>query len=548
MNAVEFTPSGYRLPTFPFVAPPDLRASQRQRYPIVIVGGGLAGLTLACDLAVRGVRAVVLDEDDTVGVRGASSRGMVYAQKSLEVFDRLGVFARIRDKGITWSVGRTLAGHDFVYEFDAAVASLSLQPPFVNLQQFYLEWFIVDRIVALGTTDLRWKNKVVDVRPQEDCVIVKVETPAGSYELEAQWLVDAGGANSAVRTQLGLDAHPDLSDDRWCICDVRFKKDLPPERWTWVEAPFNGDRAVWQHPMPDDVWRLDYQMGANADPEHASNPAVAAARVREHIGADTEFEMVWVGPWAYRTHLLDDFRHGRVLFVGDAAHVMSPFGARGGNSGIQDAENLAWKLALVVAGQAPERLLDSYSEERRAAGAENIRITRRTSRFLAPQSAAERILRKAAIGLAREYRFARALVNTGRLSAANRYTDLSCITAGGMSLPNVALRSRDAGVRCLADVLRASNTQLLGLCCGEDTQIDSLREALKAYPVSLRRVAMQGSGDDVLIDEADALRQALGIDNAAFVLVRPDAYVAAVFDSVEPDTVRRAVERTLAIA
>jgi 3-(3-hydroxy-phenyl)propionate hydroxylase len=334
--------AGYQLPIFPFTVPPELAddatASRAPaRYPVVIVGGGLVGLTLACDLAVRGIQSVVLDEDDTVGVRGASSRGMCYAQKSLEIFDRLGLYERLLGKGVTWSVGRTLAHADEVYHFDARCASVSAQPPFLNLQQFYLEWFLVDRIDELGLTDLRWRHTVIATKPHDDHVSIAIDTPAGAYRIETNWLIDASGANSSVRAHLGIQVSPERSADRWCICDVRFTKPLPAERWTWVAAPFNDKRAVWQHPMADDVWRLDYQMAANCDSERVSRPEVARERVRAHLGDDVDFELVWVGPWQYRTQVLDRFRFGRVLFAGDAAHVMSPFGARGGNSGIQDA-------------------------------------------------------------------------------------------------------------------------------------------------------------------------------------------------------------------
>ena len=265
----KFAPA-YELPSWPFVAPPDLGARERRRYPVVIAGGGLAGLTLACDLALRGIAVVVLDEDDTVGVRGASSRGICYAQKSLEFFDRLGIYERIREKGITWSVGRTFSGKDEVYTFNLQDDSASEQPPFINLQQFYLEWFLVDRIHELAGTDLRWKSRVTKVENEADAVVVEVETPAGRYALEADWFIDATGANSRIREAMGLEVNPSRSTDRWCITDVRFKTPFPTQRWTWVDAPFNESRTVWQHLMADDVWRLDYQMAEDCDPEAIS--------------------------------------------------------------------------------------------------------------------------------------------------------------------------------------------------------------------------------------------------------------------------------------
>ena len=175
-----FAPA-YELPSWPFVAPPELGSERVVRHPIVIVGAGPAGLTLACDLARRGVRALLLDEDDTVGVRGASSRGICYAQKSLEIFARLGIYERVAEKGITWSFGRTFSDRQEVYNFNLKTDSVSVQPPFINLQQFYVEWFLVDRILELGLTDLRWKNRVTQVTPLADGVRLQVETPAGTY-------------------------------------------------------------------------------------------------------------------------------------------------------------------------------------------------------------------------------------------------------------------------------------------------------------------------------------------------------------------------------
>src|SRR6218665_486647 len=234
METDTFAPA-YELPSWPFEPPPELGGSAIRRHPIVIVGPGLAGLTLACDLAQRGVRAVLLDEDDTVGVRGASSRGICYAQKSLEIFERLGLYRRVADKGITWSFGRTFSGETEVYNFNLQTGSVSAQPPFINLQQFYVEWFLVDRILELGLTDVRWKNRATHVEPLADGARLEIETPAGAYAMETDYLIDASGANSPIRTQLGLEAHASRSTDRWCISAVRFKKTIPVAHSTFVD-------------------------------------------------------------------------------------------------------------------------------------------------------------------------------------------------------------------------------------------------------------------------------------------------------------------------
>jgi 3-(3-hydroxy-phenyl)propionate hydroxylase len=510
------TGGGYSLPVFPYHRPAELSGEKRRR-PVVVVGAGLSGLTAACDLASRDIPVVLLDEDDTVGARGASSRGIVYAQKTLEIFDRLGIYARVAEKGVTWSVGRVLADDDVLYAFDAAKGSLSKQPPFINLQQFYIEWFLVDRLNELAKAELRWKNRVTDIVVAEDHATLTVETPDGTYMLEADWVIDASGIASTIRQALGATMAAALGEDRWCISDVRFKKTLPAERWTWAKANFNDGRAVWQHPMADGVWRLDYQMGANADPQEIASPAVVKDRLRRHLG-ETEVEIIWVGPYGYRTQLMENFRQGRVFFIGDAAHVMNPFGARGGNSGVQDAENIAWKLAAVLTGTADEALLDTYNEERRAAAAHNIKVTGRTIRFLAPHSPFEHRLRDAVLDLARHYDFARALVDTGRLSVAYDYAASSLCSRGGAAVPNVAITLPDGTRGALSDLLRGPGTAFLVLCFSGADGPASVAPTARSFacnaPVGSLPV-IRSEGLNALGSEGDVL------------VIRPDQHLAA---------------------
>ena len=510
----------YELPVFPWHRALE-QDGATTRHPVAVVGGGLTGLTAACALAVRGIPVVLLDEDDTVGVRGASSRGICYAQRSLEVFERLGIYDRIAAKGTTWSVARVLVGSDELYAMDLAKGGTSRQPPFINIQQFYVEWFLADRLAELPEADLRWRHKVTAARPAPaltgDHVELDVETPDGTYVLDAAWVIDASGLGSSVRASLNIPTRSEAGVDRWCISDVRFHDPVPPERWTWVEAGFNEGRAVWQHQMADGVWRIDYQMDPDSSPEEVATEAVARARLRAHLGEDTEIELVWLGPWGYRTHLLDDFRHGRIFFAGDAAHVFSPFGARGGNSGIQDAENLAWKLAAVVRGQAGDALLDSYNAERRPAAAFNITTTERSARFVAPRSPFERALRRATLDLARRHEFARRVTNMGRMSAPFVYADSPLTTNGGEAVPNVPV-----GTGTLVDLLRAEGMLVL------------LGPGTEAPPaIAARRVGTEVTGSAI-----EAL-----VPPGTVLVVRPDQHVAARLDRPTPATVQGAVDR-----
>ena len=490
------------------------------RHPVVVVGGGLTGLTAACALAVQGIPVVLLDEDDTVGVRGASSRGICYAQRSLEVFERLGIYDRLAAKGTTWSVARVLVGDDELYAMDLAKGGTSRQPPFINIQQFYVEWYLADRLAELPAADVRWRHKVTGARPANDHVKLDVETPDGSYLLEASWVVDASGLGSNVRASLGIPTRSMQGVDRWCISDVRFDDPVPPERWTWVEAAFNEGRAVWQHQMADGVWRIDYQMDPESSPEEVATEAVARTRLRAHLGEETAFELVWLGPWGYRTHLLDDFRHGRVFFAGDAAHVFSPFGARGGNSGIQDAENLAWKLAAVLRGDAGDALLDSYNAERRPAAAFNIMTTERSARFVAPRSPFEQALRRATLDLARQHEFARRVTNMGRMSLPFVYADSPLTTHGGEALPNVTVQAE--GAATLVDLLR------------EEGMLVLLGPGIEAPP----GVASHRVGTEVLGPAIEVL-----VPPGTVLVVRPDQHVAARLQQPAPGAIQAAVDR-----
>ncbi|HYF42582.1 MAG TPA: FAD-dependent monooxygenase, partial [Ramlibacter sp.] len=547
-NGYEFTQgSGYVLPEYPFVEPPEIKSGAPGHHPIVIVGGGLAGLTLACALARYQVPAVVLDEDNTVGVKGASSRGICYTQKSLEIFHRLGVYEPIAAKGIQWSVGRTFAGNDEVYSFDLRQQSaynLSSQPPFINIQQFYIEAFLVDRVRQLGGVELRWNNRVTAFKQDEDGALLDITTPAGDYRIRADYVVDATGSRSPFRQWVGASVTAKKGDDRWCIADVRFTKHPPVERHTWVEAPFNENRAVWQHLMGDNVWRIDYQMAPNADPDQVSREDVVRERLARQFGSDCEVEIVWVGPYAYRSECVDRMRHGRLFFMGDAAKVVSPFGARGGNTGIADADNLAWKLAAVMKGRAAPALLDSYHEERHEAAQQNVLVTNRTARFLRPADGVEKVFRTAALSLARQYVFARQLVNTGRMAIANPYTRSSaCDRTGGQSVQNVSFQWADGSKGLVNDLLHWADGQLLLLVFGDPgrTAFQRLRELAGAAPV--RMVQVIGPHDlpaalEHVRDPQGHLQGACHVFGHAWALVRPDSYVAATGESIDAGLVR----------
>jgi 3-(3-hydroxy-phenyl)propionate hydroxylase len=576
--------TGYVLPEYAAVIPDAARTGATEHHRILIVGGGITGLTLACALAQLGVDCVLLDEDNTVGVKGASSRGICYTQKSLEIFDKLGIYQRIKAKGIQWSVGRTFAGEDEIYRFDLKQQnnfSLSQQPAFINIQQFYNEAYLVERITELGHAQIRWNNRVTAFTDENGLATFTIATPAGEYRATADYVVDATGAKSPFRQWLQVGVKAKKGDDRWCIADVRFNSRPPTERHTWIEAPFNENRAVWQHLMADDVWRIDYQMAPDADPEYVSSEAQVRERLAKQFGKDTQVDIVWVGPYAYRSECVDVMQvalgvpragpadtaqaqrrpltasanatpGSQVFFIGDSAKVVSPFGARGGNTGIADADNLAWKLAAVAQGHAAPALLASYHPERHEAATTNVQVTNRTARFLRPADGVERLFRTAVVGLAKQHAFARALVNTGRMAVANPY-GASPLTDAAMgpstSVQNVALQWVDGSPACLNDLLRWAGTRPLLLVFGDSAggfnpqhsaKLRALASAGNVRVVQVAQRRAQVRAREAVLDPQGLLAQACGLPAAPhpapsqatvlscqWALVRPDSYLVA---------------------
>jgi 3-(3-hydroxy-phenyl)propionate hydroxylase len=407
----------YTYPRFAYRKPPEIASGATLRVPVVVVGAGPVGLGAALDLQLQEIPVLVLDDDDTVSI---GSRGVCYAKRALEILDRVGVGARVCDKGVSWNVGRTFFREQEVYNFNLVPEADHHRPGMVNLQQYYLEEYLVEKCQRTPHIELRWKNKVVSVAPGEKTVTLKVQTEDGIYTVEADWLVVADGARSPIRHMMGLEIEGKIFMDRFLIADVVMKADFPAERWFWFDPPFHPNQSVLLHKQADNVFRIDFQLGWDADPDEEKKPEKVIPRIKamlgEFDGNEREFELEWVSVYTFQCRRMGRFRHGRALFVGDAAHQVSPFGARGANSGLQDTDNLGWKLKLVMAGKAPEALLDSYSDERTFAADENILNSTRSTDFITPKSRASKTFRNAVLGLAKNHAFARALVNSGRLS------------------------------------------------------------------------------------------------------------------------------------
>src|SRR5258706_15077562 len=386
-------------------------------YPVVLVGAGPVGLSLAIDLAQRGQSVVLLDDADRIG---EGSRAICFSKRSLEVWDRLGVGERMVEKGVGWKTGKIFLGDSMVYQFDLQPEDGHKMPAFINLQQYYAEAYLVDRVQELPEVDLRWRNKVTALEQRNDHVVLEVETPDGPYRIAATYVVACDGARSALRGMVGADFEGKVFEDQFLIADVKMTAEFPTERWFWFDPPFHAGRSALLHKQPDDVWRIDLQLSRDADPAVEKLPENVRPRIARMLGHD-KFEFEWISLYKFQCARMDRFIHGRVIFAGDAAHQVSPFGARGANSGLEDAENLAWKLDRILRKTSPEALLDSYDNERSAAADENIRESTRSTDFMAPVSRQEARLRKAVLSLAKETEFGKRMVNGGRLSVPSVY-------------------------------------------------------------------------------------------------------------------------------
>src|SRR4051794_5800392 len=407
----------------------DRAGANLAEHPVIVVGAGPVGLSLAIDLAQRGQSVVLLDDADRIG---EGSRAICFSKRSLEYWDRLGVAGRMVDKGVVWSVGRIFHGPSLLYQFNLLPEQGHKMPAFINLQQFYAEAYLVDRAGQLPGIDLRWRNKVLALEQRNDLVVLTIETPDGPYRLAARYVCACDGARSSLRQMVGADFKGQQFEDQFLIADVKMTSKFPTERWFWFDPPFHAGRSALLHRQPDDIWRIDLQLSPDADPVAEKAPENVRPRIARMLGHDA-FEFVWISLYKFQCRRMDQFIHGRVIFAGDAAHQVSPFGARGANSGLEDGENLAWKLARVLAGSSPERLLESYHIERSAAADENIRESTRSTDFMAPSSRQEARLRQAVLSLARHTEFGKRMINGGRRAGAAGY-DTPPSTPGNQKL------------------------------------------------------------------------------------------------------------------
>ncbi|MCW5752456.1 MAG: FAD-dependent monooxygenase [Alphaproteobacteria bacterium] len=509
------------------------------RHAVVIAGGGPVGLTLALELARHGIATVVLEQGSGPG---EGSRAICISRRSMDILDGIGVGEDFRSRGLGWTRGTSFFRNRPVYQLEMPWPPGEKHYPMTNLQQFHMEEFLIARARREPLIELRQRTRLEDLDIATGHVRLHVQSPAGAQALDARFLVACDGARSRVREALGLRLNGRSHEGRYLIADIHMRSDHPTERRAWFDPPSNPGATVLMHRQPDDIWRIDYQLLPGQDAERELEAGRIAERIGAHlamIGETAPWRLVWRS--LYRAHCLalDDYRHGPVLFAGDAAHLVPIFGVRGLNSGIADANNLGWKLAAALRDDAPLSLLDSYSVERRAATLDILAQAEKTTLFMTPPDAGHALMREAVLSLAIDEEFVRPLIDPRQsvpydyvesplTTLSGKAVDLDGVRAGA-PLPNLAIGATRQGRRHLLDVLPAGFAAIVFDAAGE----------------AAARAAFAEAGPGCLpIGDGEALaRERLGAVPGLVILARPDGHVAARLVAPAPEQLRQALWR-----
>lgn len=527
----------FETPLYAYCRSPEQDDEEPTRHKVVVIGAGPIGLGAAIDLAQNDIPVVVLDDNDRVSF---GSRAICFAKRPLEILDRLGCGKAMVEKGVEWDLGKVFFDQREIYNFNLLPEGGHQNPAFINLQQYYFEEYMLKRLRELQAEgkpiELRGRNKVSAIGAHDSHVVLEIDTPEGPYNIEAEWLIACDGANSTTRQMMGLDFVGRVFEDNFLIADVIMDADFPTERWFWFDPPFNRGQSALLHKQPDNVWRIDFQLGWEIDRDEELKPENIDKRLRAMLGDDVKYELEWSSIYTFQCRRMQQFHKGRVIFAGDAAHQVSPFGARGANSGLQDTDNLIWKLKLIIDGAAPDSLLDSYDYERIHGADENILNSTRSTDFITPKSEISRIMRDAVLDLAELHEFARPLVNSGRLSVPCTYDGSPLNTADALDGPEVSRPGSPCPDAPLGDEF------LLPKLGGHFTLLTIDADApdmIEEDGIRVTRLALS-----LKDDTTGALKKRyLGDEPSAVYLIRPDQHVAARRPSYNEALMRAAIRR-----
>jgi len=540
----------FEYPNYPFLTPPEMRGEQSQ-HPVVIVGAGPVGLVAALELARHDVPVVLLDDKASLN---EGSRAICVSRYNYETLQQLGVVAPFEEKGLGWTHGRCYYREEQIYRLKMPHSNEERFYPMYNIQQQYIEKYLADAALANPNISIRWQSKVSSINAQANCVTLDIETSEGPYQIIADHVLAADGARSVVRKELGLRLKGDSYEGRYLIADIQMQSDFPTERRAFFSCPVLGDSTVLIHKQPDNIWRIDYQVEGNTEEAiKEENVRSSIAAVLDFIGETAPWELEWWSIYNASTLCLDDYRHGRVTFIGDSAHLVPIFGVRGLNNGIADAVNAAWKLAYVIKGWAHERILESYTPERRGATLEVFKNAGKSTRFMTPPTRGYRVIRDAILSLTPNNTFAQAFTDPRQVSPYT-YSD------SPLTYENVNSEDLSGGPAAGAPIVNKKvdkNNYLLDYLglgfsgiyfCDQDVAPDMLitllpKLAVGSEPFRLLVIARKEfyqEGLTVIHDAAGSIFDAYGAKNGSFYLIRPDRHVCGRWQKLNPNEVSRA--------
>jgi 3-(3-hydroxy-phenyl)propionate hydroxylase len=557
----------FRPVQYPF-APLD-----SDRHEVIVAGGGPVGLAAAIGLARRGVQVVVLEDDDSAC---QGSRAICFSRHSLEVLDRLGAGAALTARALPWFSGRSYYRDVEVLRFEMPHAAGDPHPPMVNISQSEAEQVLIDTALDTPGLTMAWQHRVTEVLPDEGGVSLQVRTPQGRRDLRADWLVAADGARSVVRDWLGLQLAGTTYSGQFLIADIHWVTAARTERRAWFDPPVSPGQTVLLHRQPDDIWRFDVQLPVGADPLAELAPQRVKSLVKRHldwIGNTAPWTLEWSSTYSARAMSLESYRHGRVVFAGDSAHLVPVFGVRGLNSGLEDADTLSWTLASVVRGTASEALLDAYAVERRAAWQENIASANLSTLFMSPPTDGYRVTREAVLALstATARPELSELINPRQTQATHARTSpltIAALAGGGLEgggfegggfeggggeddgarllpgdpVPDVPLAPADGPGLGDGGLSRLSRLSSLNAERGPDFTLlrfgDGTRGAapagrLEEFAAALRSLLAPAVGVRVLRDSDGELAKALGGAPGEIFVIRPDGLLLGRFASLD---------------
>jgi 3-(3-hydroxy-phenyl)propionate hydroxylase len=332
-----FKPYPFTARHYEGAVPPLVDGRDPLRRPVAIVGGGPVGMTLALALARQGVRSVLIEADDSVCT---GSRAICISRRSLEILKRLGAVRGFLQKGLPWTGGRSFYRDTEVFHFSMHQDEEQSLPPMINIAQYQIEQFLLEELERhADLIDIRWQTRVTGIEQHASGesgdpggATLALRTGDTAWRMQADWVVACDGGRSTIREALGLKLAGTTYEGRYVIVDIELKSERATERLAYFDPPSNPGSTVLVHKQPDNVWRIDYQLRDDEDPQAAVEPDNVMPRVQsvlDAMGETGEWSPIWITVYKANALTLERYRHGSVLFAGDAAPHVPILGVRG---------------------------------------------------------------------------------------------------------------------------------------------------------------------------------------------------------------------------